>query len=118
MVYPRLAAPALFAQALGLRCSRDYIMSVCDEAARRREVLAGKVPRSWVVRRPLKCLRGFLGSCCWSEAASRKVYAWQVHAPAGSDLLGTGGLSWVYVGALLIALLEVSQISASCAIHA
>jgi len=25
-------------------------MSVCDEAARRREVLAGKIPRSWVVR--------------------------------------------------------------------
>ena len=36
-----------------LRCSRDYLMAVCDEAARRNEVLAGKVPRSWVVRCPV-----------------------------------------------------------------
>jgi len=40
--------------------SRDYLMSVCDEAARRREVLSGKIPRSWVVRlaaQPLVLLR-------------------------------------------------------------
>ncbi|KAK9840811.1 hypothetical protein WJX81_006422 [Elliptochloris bilobata] len=28
--------------------NRDYLISVCDEAARHREVLSGKIPRSFV----------------------------------------------------------------------
>lgn len=32
-----------------VRCSRDYVIACCDEAARRREALRGKVPRHFVV---------------------------------------------------------------------
>ena len=32
-----------------LLCSRDYIIACCDEAARRREALRGKIPRHFVV---------------------------------------------------------------------
>lgn len=32
--------------------SRDYILSCCDEAARRREALRGKEPRTWVKGKP------------------------------------------------------------------
>ncbi|EFN51105.1 hypothetical protein CHLNCDRAFT_59336 [Chlorella variabilis] len=33
--------------------NRDYILSCCDEAARRREALRGRTPRTWVKGRPL-----------------------------------------------------------------
>ncbi|KAL4426256.1 hypothetical protein ABPG77_009871 [Micractinium sp. CCAP 211/92] len=32
--------------------NRDYILSCCDEAARRREALRGKEPRTWVKGKP------------------------------------------------------------------
>lgn len=32
--------------------NRDYVLSCCDEAARRREALRGQVPRTWIKGKP------------------------------------------------------------------
>ena len=34
------------------RFSRDYVLSCCDEAAKRREALRGKTPTTWVKGKP------------------------------------------------------------------
>ena len=46
------APPHLLTPPPHLPCSRDYILSCCDEAARRREALWGAPPRATLMGRP------------------------------------------------------------------